>query len=513
VWRYGAIATTKPKQDPGGSDLQGLLFGGLIEAMLDKIESILRDRCELDPSRPILVGVSGGPDSLCLTEILREAGYRLVIAHFNHKLRPESDAEADEVEKTAARLMIPSVVESGDVRLYASTEKLSIEEAARDLRYRFLFAQARRYEAQAVAVGHTADDQVETVLMHFIRGAGLAGLRGMSYRTFLPTFDATIPLVRPLLDVWREETIVYCASHGLNPHYDASNESFDFLRNRLRHALIPALETYNPRFRQAVWRSVQSLSSDHALLNEALAVWWEKCVIQETSDYVAFDLSCLSAYSDGLQRHLVRRAVERLLPGEETVYAVLERAANFIADPARVRMDLTGGLTFFREGQALYIIKPGAQLPFDHWPQMPAQSDSIPLTVPGQVDLSGGWCFSSERWRTPESAWEGASRNEDRFRVWLDAEGLPDRLQLRVKRPGDVFEPMGLQGHSQKLSDFFTNVKLPKRARDRWPLLCAGEEVIWVPGYHPAEAFRLRKTSRRVAYFALTRSPGKSGDK
>jgi tRNA(Ile)-lysidine synthase len=478
--------------------------------MLDKIESILRDQCKLVISRPILVGVSGGPDSLCLTEIFRGAGYRLVIAHFNHKLRPESDAEADEVEKTAARLMIPCVVESADVRLYAAVEKLSIEEAARDLRYRFLFAQARRHEAQAVAVGHTADDQVETVLMHFIRGAGLAGLRGMSYRTFLPTFDATIPLVRPLLDVWREETVAYCASHDLNPHYDASNESFDFLRNRLRHALIPALQTYNPRFRQAVWRSVQSLSSDYALLNEALDVGWEKCVIQETGEYVAFDLSSLSTYSDGLQRHLVRRAVERLLPGEETVYAVLERATAFIADPARVRMDLTGGLMLFREGQTLYLVKPEAQLPFDHWPQMPGQSDSILFTLPGQVDLSGGWCFSSERWHAPESAWEKASRNEDLFQVWLDAEELPNQMELRVKRPGDVFEPMGLQGHSQKLADFLTNVKLPQRARNRWPLLCAGEKVIWVPGYRPAESFRLRETSRRVAYFALRRVPGRS---
>jgi tRNA(Ile)-lysidine synthase len=92
----------------------------------------------------------------------------------------------------------------------------------------------------------------------------------------------------------------------------------------------------------------------------------------------------------------------------------------------------------------------------------------------------------------------------------LDAEELPNQMELRVKRPGDVFEPMGLQGHSQKLADFLTNVKLPQRARNRWPLLCAGEKVIWVPGYRPAESFRLRETSRRVAYFALRRVPGRS---
>ncbi|MBI3739868.1 MAG: tRNA lysidine(34) synthetase TilS, partial [Chloroflexi bacterium] len=167
--------------------------------MLEKLESILRKQCDLDPQKPLLVGVSGGPDSLCLMDILRQAGYRIIVAHFNHKLRPEADVEATDVEKTAARYMLQCVVESADVRMHANAEGLSIEEAARNLRYKFLFAQARRFKAQAVAVGHTADDQVETVLMHFIRGAGLNGLKGMAYRTHLSIFDAEIPLVRPLL--------------------------------------------------------------------------------------------------------------------------------------------------------------------------------------------------------------------------------------------------------------------------------------------------------------------------
>jgi tRNA(Ile)-lysidine synthase len=478
--------------------------------MLEKISSVLRDQCSLDPKKPIVVGVSGGPDSMCLMDVLRTAGYRIIVAHFNHKLRAESDVEANAVEKTASRFMIPCVVGSEDVRTHAHASNLSIEEAARNLRYQFLFKQARRLKAQAVAVAHTADDQVETVLMHFIRGAGLTGLKGMTYRTLLSAFDSEIPIVRPLLDVWREETVIYCASHGLSPLYDPSNDSFNFLRNRLRHALIPTLETYNPRFREAVWRSVQSLSSDHAVLTETVEAWWKKCAIQEADDYIMLDLSTLSTRSSGLQRNLIRRAVERLIPGQETVYAVLERAVAFIADPARVRMDLTGGLALFREGEALYIAKPDAQLPFDRWPQMPAQQDSIELSLPGHVTISGGWRFSSEKWRLPALAWEQSIRNNDRFQVWLDAEDLPDRLELRVRQPGDLFEPLGMKGHSQKLSDFFTNVKLPKRARDRWPLLCSGDIVIWVPGYRPAEAFKLSQTSRRIVYFALTPPPEKA---
>ena len=206
------------------------------------INAILKDECGLVKDRPLIVGVSGGADSLCLMDTLRTSGYPLVVAHFDHQLRPDSSRDARMVMETTARLGLDCVVDTGNVREYAESKKMSIEEAARALRYRFLFDLARRRNAQAVAVGHTADDQVETVLMHFLRGSGLAGLKGMSYRSIIKMFDVEIPIVRPLLAVAREETVEYCASHGLNPQHDSSNDSLDFQRNRIRHTLIPNLE-------------------------------------------------------------------------------------------------------------------------------------------------------------------------------------------------------------------------------------------------------------------------------
>ena len=474
--------------------------------MLENIETILRDQCGLVKDRPIIVGVSGGPDSLCLMETLRQAGYRIIVAHFNHKLRPESDTDANLVEQTTSRLMIPSVIESGDVRGYAEQENLSIEEAARILRYRFLFEQARKTRAQAVAVGHTADDQVETVLMHFIRGAGLAGLKGMTHVTYLTIFDAKIPVVRPLLDVWREETVVYCAANGLRPHYDPSNDSIDFFRNRLRNLLIPTLETYNPKFRETIFRTSQALITDHALLTELLDSAWAECVIRQDSDYVIFDGEKLMTRSLGLQRNLVRRAIGLLRPGQDVNYAALERASTFIADPhGPTRVDLKGGLRLFREAGHFIIATPEAGLDIYKWPQMPEDKLAFKLIVPMQAELSGGWKFVSERWRLPALAQEQALKNQDPFQVWLDAEMLPEPLEVRVRRPGDRFEPLGMNGHSQKLSDFFVNEKLPQRARDRWSLLCSGDIVIWIPGYRPAHPYRLRSDSKSVLYFSLTR--------
>ena len=475
--------------------------------MLDNIEATLRDECGLIKERPLIAGVSGGPDSLCLMNVLRKAGYRVIVAHFNHKLRPDSDADANIVEQIAARLNFASVVESGDVRAFAEAEKLSVEEAARILRYRFLMQQARHFKAQAIAVGHTADDQVETVLMHFLRGAGLAGLKGMTHRTIIHTFDPEIPIVRPLLDTWREEIIVYCAANGLRPRHDPSNASLDFFRNRLRHLLIPALESYNPRFREVIWRTSRSLAGDHEIVSIALDSVWKNCVVQENADFVAFDSSTLAKQPIGLQRNLVRRAIERIHPDNMDVgYAALERVGHFINDETHYgRHDLAGGLHLLREGLLIYVVAGDATLPVERWPQMPDESSTVPLKIPGSIILSGGWRLNCERWNIASLAMEQARSNDDPFRVWLDAKGISDALELRVRQDGDRFEPLGMNGHVMKISDFFINVKLPQRARERWPLLCMGDKVVWVPGYRPAHPFRLTDTPRQALYFSLTR--------
>lgn len=475
--------------------------------MFENIESILRDQCGLTKDRLIIAGISGGPDSLCLLSILRETGYRVIVAHFNHKLRSDADADANAVERAASRMNFASVIESGDVREHASREKLSLEEAARIMRYRFLMEQARRFKAQAVAVGHTADDQVETVLMHFIRGAGLAGLKGMNYRTVLPAFNEEVPIVRPLLDAWREETVVYCAAHGLRARFDPSNDSLDFFRNRLRNQLIPVLESHNPRFRDAVWRTSRSLSGDHEILSQVLDDVWKACVVQQTADYISFESAALTKHPLGLQRNLFRRAIESVRPeGLDVTFAVLERAVGFVNDEnCHPRMDLTGGLHLLREGLLVYVLADSSDLPSERWPQMPDEITTLPLKLPSSMMLSGGWKLTGERWNMASLAMDQARSNDDPYQVWLDANGISDALELRVRQDGDRFEPLGMDGHEMKISDFFINVKLPQRARDRWPLLCMGSKVVWVPGYRPAHSFRLTESTRQALYFSMSR--------
>jgi tRNA(Ile)-lysidine synthase len=467
--------------------------------MLDSFDALLRRSCGLTPGLPIITGISGGPDSLCLLDVLRRAGYRVIVAHFNHKLRPEADLEAASVSGLARRLGLPFVTESAEVRAFAARETLSIEEAARTLRYRFLFAQGRKHGAQAVAVGHTADDQAETVLMHFLRGAGLAGLKGMEYRTRLPVFDADIPLIRPLLSLWRADTEAWCREHGLAPHFDPSNADPAFFRNRLRHALIPELEKYNPRFREVLLHTAQALQGDHAVLEEVVGQAWQDCLAERGEGFVAFGRGKVARLSAGLRRNLMRRAGEALRPvSRDFGFEALERAAAFAAAPGAKRVDFVNGLYLFGESDKVYIAACEADLPFAQWPQVSNQCS----VISNQCELGNGWMLTVEY--CPLNT-EHCSLNTDNWTAWLDADLTANRLTVRPRRAGDRFQPLGMESGSVKLSDFFVNVKLPKRARAHWPLVCAGDEIVWVPGFRLAHPFRVTDKTKRVVQLACIR--------
>ncbi|MBC8336973.1 MAG: tRNA lysidine(34) synthetase TilS [Anaerolineales bacterium] len=493
----------------------------------------------LSPDLPIIVGVSGGADSLCLLGKLDEAGYPLIVAHFDHQLRPDSGEGAKFVEGIASQFDLPFLSESDNVSAYAKKHKETIEEAARNLRYRFLFAQARKHGAQAVAVGHTADDQVETVLMHFLRGAGLSGLKGMEARAILPAFDAEIPIVRPILDLWRDDTVAYCLAHDLHPHEDPSNASDDFFRNRLRHNLIPELEKYNPRFRETLQRTSRALSGDHSLLSELIEPTWQNILLEEKKGFVSFDLPAFAKLSPALIRNLIKTALERLRPGQIDIsFATLDRAAKFMTESDRAqRIDLASGLLLLREADRLYLADGEENLPTDFWPQIhvianperslggilapamtsageqspssgkgiassqdeaPRNDVEIFLTLPCEFDLGKGWVLIG---RVSDTA--PILKNDDPFQVTLDADTLGKNLILRLRRSGERFHPLGMNGKSMKLSDFFINAKLPRRLRDRYPLLCTEDEIVWIPGYRPAHRFRITESTKRVVAFSL----------
>ena len=465
------------------------------------LENILRNQCGLDPAKPVLAGISGGPDSLCLLGVLHSAGCRVIVAHFNHQLRPEADLEAASVAESARTLGLPFVTDSADVRGYAGEHHFSLEESARTLRYRFLFAAARQQGAQAVAVGHTADDQAETVLMHFLRGAGLAGLKGMEYRTFLPAFDAEIPLVRPLLSLWRTDTESYCHEHNLEPHFDASNLDTVYFRNRLRHDLIPELEKYNPRFKEALIRTAEALQGDYSVLQEVLEAAWKELVVETGDGWAAFDQPKLARLSPALRRNLIRRAAESLRPDSRDFgFEVLERAAAFVESPAGKQVDFVNGLYLFAESGKIYLAAYEADLPSAQWPQV---SDQLTV-VDNQCELGNGWILSVENVALDASQPVLDSNN---WTAWLDADLTTNSLTVRPRRAGDAFSPLGMGGQTVKLREFYINVKIPRRARAQWPLVCIDEKIAWVPGFRLAHPFRVTERTKRVLHLKIKKLP------
>ncbi len=273
----------------------------------------------------VVVGVSGGPDSLCLLHVLlrlrQEYHLRLHVAHLHHGARgADADADADFVAALATEWGLPITVERQDVPALARAHGLAFEETARRVRYTFLARVAGEVGAHKIAVGHNADDQAETVLMHFLRGAGPAGLRGMlpltplsDYRLIAalvpgPSSPAPVVLIRPLLEVPRAAIEAYCADQGLTPRFDRSNLDTTYFRNRLRHELLPLLATYNPNVRARLCHTAAVVAADYELLTQLRERAWAEVVREERKAAIVFDRATWRALPVALQRATLRQA-------------------------------------------------------------------------------------------------------------------------------------------------------------------------------------------------------------
>lgn len=476
------------------------------------------------PGEPLVVGVSGGADSLCLLHVLRDLqpqwGYRLHVGHLHHGLRGEAAAEdAAFVEATCQAWGIPVTVEQVDVAKVAREARLSVEEAGRHARYAFLGALAAGLGGRVVAVAHNADDQVETVLMHWLRGAGLAGLRGMLPKVELEdlrlegVWDRLWPraehitLVRPLLTVTRAEVEAYCRQTGLSPRFDLSNLDTTYFRNRLRHELLPFLATYNPRIREVLRRSAEVIADDYAYLRGETLRAWAEVVQEESPQRVTLDLRRFLALHPSLQRGLLREAIRRLRRGLRNVNWVhVERALWGAREgPTGTQITLARGLVLTKGYDVLWVAEEGAPLP-SPWEEGPLLERPVALPREGEVVLPGtGWRVRVRTSEVPEPADLPSAAQEDRWRALLDADALRGPLVLRPRRPGDRFCPSGMGGASVLVREFMINVKLPRQVRDRWPLLSCGEEIAWVVGWRVDERFLVTPTTRRVVEVSLRR--------
>lgn len=474
--------------------------------MLDRIANILQHECQLTAENKLVVGVSGGPDSLCLLYALSQLGFDITAVHVNHGLRPEADQESEQVRQIANGLGIDFIACRIDVKAYSRECSTSIEEAARDLRYRALFEQAKISGASAVVVGHNADDQVETILMHLLRGSGLAGLRGMEIRTLPTTWSEDIPLVRPLLSTWRKDIKKYIDNLHLNPIFDRSNLDVSFLRNRIRHELLPKLQEYNPSIGDVLLRMGRSMKEDFSVLEKLTDDAWNLTFIKEQKGCMVFRITEFVKLSTSIQSHLIRRAIAYFHPGLHDVdYKCIERSlALLIGEKRNTQTDLVAGLRLIKEGEIFWVANWQADFLGDDFPTLMTGKEMV-LLFPSTHIINKYWRLVVEEIDRPELGDLQDEATLDPFQAWIDTSDLDLPLIARVREPGDQIKPLGLNGHSIKISDLMINEKLSKSVRERWPLICSGKEIIWVPGFRVSEIARVKPSTSRVIHLSLFR--------
>ncbi len=457
----------------------------------------------LPPGERVLAGVSGGGDSVCLLHALHSLRVPVVVAHLDHGLRPSSWVDGRHVLRLAARLGLPAIAERIEPgRLQAGAG--SLEDRARRARYHFLASAARDADCRTIAVGHTQDDQAETILMHLLRGSGTRGLRGMTAGCGLDEVtgdpqDANLRLVRPLLGIPREATLAYCRRHRLAIRTDPTNERAAYLRNRVRLELLPLLATYNPAIRQTLAHTADVLASDAQALESLLGLVVPELTGPPAPDRVEVDQAKLLGLPVGVQRVILREILSDLSgEGAEVGFRAVERARAGLRSDHRT--SLPGDVEMHAETASVVFSRGGGpRRSAEGFPQLDDPAE-VRLQVPFRVRWGNGWFLEASE----QVARKGSHdfRTDARWETTFDAEAFGREVSLRAPRAGDRMTPFGAAG-SKKLSDLFQEGKVPAGARAMWPVVCQSGSVAWLVGLRRAEGARVETRTRRVLHLRL----------
>jgi tRNA(Ile)-lysidine synthase len=441
---------------------------------VDRVRKALTRLGPVARDETVVVGVSGGPDSMTLLHVLhqlsREMGFVLHAAHFDHGLRgAQSVAEAQVVADIADRWGIPCTVETAPVGAIDARGR-GLQAAARLARYAFFARVADVVGARWIATGHTADDQAETVLMRWVRGAGPTALAGV------PAVRGCV--IRPLLEISRAEVEAYVAESGITPLRDPSNEDPRFLRTRVRREVMPALRALNPRAVHAMARSAALLADDAAWLDAAAQAACDRLRIQSDPEWVDLERRALAELPTAIRRRVVRLALVGIGAAVDHVSAErIDAAARGCAERTSGRLSLGLGSRIEFACDRVRLTREAVRLP----------APPVALAGEGEHRLSE-WGLVVRVRRTEAFL---RTRPLGRWEAVFDAERLPGMLGLRSRRPGDYVFPEGMTGR-KRVQDMLVDERVPRWRRDAVPVLTAGDAVVWVVGFRRDRRYRPR---------------------
>jgi len=434
--------------------------------MIKKVEKTITQYQMLKEGDKVVIGVSGGPDSVVLLHILSRLQQKfkltLYVAHLNHLLRKEAKQEALFVKNLAESLKLPIIIEEIDI-LQDTSKNFSIQQKARKVRYEFLIQTAKRLNATKIALAHHEDDNVETILMWLIRGCGANGFKGIPP---VRKINEELYIIRPLIKNTKQEIEEYMRLNKLSFKVDSSNLKTDYLRNKIRLELIPELQQYNPNIREVLNKLSTLWQIDDEYLN-FLSIQARNKVILEKG---RIDLNKFLALHQAIQSRLLRQIIEEVKGNLQGItFAHIEAIINLIKDgPTEGTVDLPSNIKVEREYETLVIYKGERE---------EVKGEEKYLSVPGVTQVEG---LKVETQIVPrESLSTLYPLLSTSSKVYLDSDKVKLPLLLRHRKKGDKFHPYGMVG-SKKVKDFFIDLKVPKRMRDKIYLLEDREGIIMV---------------------------------
>lgn len=438
---------------------------------LAKVKTTIKKFGMIKPKHRILIGLSGGPDSICLLHVLnrlkQEFNIKIYAFHLNHKLRgKESEADEKFVKEFCRNLRIPFRIRSAKVKEYAKKNRLSLEQAAREIRYRRLEQEQKRLSCDRIGLGHNADDNAETVILNLIRGTGLKGLAG------IPPFRDNI--VRPLIKTERKAIIQYLKANRIDYRTDSTNLDTKIKRNFVRIKIMPQLKRLNPNLIETVSRISAMLRADENYLDNITKEILNKLVIRKSKNRTILDSKELLSYNVSIRR----RVLKSLLP--EMGFDKIEKILQTIEQTSVGSVTLSQNLVAKKEYDRLYIgkisEKPGNQ------------EISIPVGRSLMINEMG---VELETAILPNFDLAEKDRNTEVF----DYDKLSPPFYLRYRKAGDRFTPFG--GKEKKLKEVLIDDKIPERLRNQLPLFGDSQGVLWILGGRRAERGRIMQNTKK----------------
>ncbi len=452
----------------------------------------------VEPGDTILLGVSGGPDSVALLrglfELKQELNLELAIAHLNHSARgKESDRDARFVKDMGEALQIKTFIEKMDVAAKQAASKNSFQETARHLRLEFFQRTMDQMGANKIALGHTSDDQAETVLINLLRGSGLKGVGGMS--------PVRHPYIRPLFYCSRSEVVGFLNDQKIPYCQDSSNEKTDYLRNRIRLELIPFLqERYNPRITENLFEASGIFRADNDYLKTLEDHEFDRAVSKSgESETLNMDIEYFTALPLALKRRLVRKGIESIQGDLRRIsfFHIQEVLRLFEKAQKGKRIDLPGDLEVLCLGDRVEFKRIHESDPSILSDESKASDWLRPLNIPGETQVEkAGLTLKAEIIDPVETGFPAGQANQ----AFLDFDKTGDDIMVRFFQAGDRLKPLGMKG-TKKLKSLFIDEKVPQEIRSTVPILTTGDNnIIWVYGTRIAHAYRVTSETNKVLF-------------